>query len=111
MASKKIVTIAGVAEGKQLSPVPTEDNVSPADRVRALLSGSLSEELYHVCSPGRLLADSMESVDASRSLISINCHCHFILSTIYMSKYSRDPDIVYGASTSSPGWTYFAIPA
>lgn len=45
---KKSARMAGVAEGKQLSPVPTADDISAADKVKALLSGSLAEDIYDV---------------------------------------------------------------
>lgn len=49
MAPQKIkVSMAGVAEGKELIGVPTGDDVSAEDRVKALLTGSMSEEIYHV---------------------------------------------------------------
>jgi len=38
----------GVAEGKELIGVPTGNDVSADDRVKALFHGSMSEEMYQV---------------------------------------------------------------
>jgi len=42
------VSMPGVAEGKILVGVPTGDDVSAADRVKALFHGSMSEEIFQV---------------------------------------------------------------
>jgi acyl-coenzyme A thioesterase 13 len=50
MAPEKTkASIAGVAEGKVLVGVPTGDDVSAEERVRALFQGSMSEEIFQVC--------------------------------------------------------------
>lgn len=49
MAPQKTkVSMAGVAEGKVLVGVPTEDDVSAEERVKALFQGSMSEEIFQV---------------------------------------------------------------
>lgn len=45
---KKKVSIAGVAEGKQLVGIPTDETLSAEDKVNALFKGSMSEEVYQV---------------------------------------------------------------
>lgn len=45
---KKKVSIAGVAEGKQLIGIPTDETLSAEDKVNALFKGSMSEEVYQV---------------------------------------------------------------
>jgi len=47
-AQKAKVSMPGVAEGKVLVGVPTGDNVSAADRVKALFQGSMSDEIFQV---------------------------------------------------------------
>lgn len=49
MAQKTKVAMAGVAEGKELIGIPTDDSYSSEDRVKALLMGSMSEDIYQVC--------------------------------------------------------------
>ena len=44
---KQKFAMAGVAEGKELISVPTGDE-SAEERVRALFSGSMSEDVYQV---------------------------------------------------------------
>ncbi|CZS92237.1 related to thioesterase family protein [Rhynchosporium agropyri] len=44
--SKTKVSIAGVAEGKELIGVPTGDDLSPKDRVTAFFGGSMASEVY-----------------------------------------------------------------
>lgn len=39
---------AGVSEDTEVVGVPTEDDVSAEDRVNALMTGSMSEELFQV---------------------------------------------------------------
>jgi len=66
---KQKVAMAGVADGKELISVPT-DVESPEDRVRALFSGSLSEDMYQVslafcyCKMKLLLCMSSKSVSS-----------------------------------------------
>ena len=49
MATQKSkVSMPGVAEGKVLVEVPTGDDVSAADRVKALFQGSMSDEIFQV---------------------------------------------------------------
>jgi acyl-coenzyme A thioesterase 13 len=43
------VNMPGVAEGKELIGVPTEDDASSEERVNALFKGSLSADIYQVC--------------------------------------------------------------
>lgn len=45
------INMAGVAKGKELIGVPTDDDVSSEDRVNSLFKGSLSEDIYQVCIP------------------------------------------------------------
>ncbi|PBP28838.1 hypothetical protein BUE80_DR000108 [Diplocarpon rosae] len=40
------ISVAGVAEGKQLIGIPTGDDVCAEQRVKALLWGSMSQEMY-----------------------------------------------------------------
>jgi hypothetical protein len=49
MAPEKTkLKMPGVSEGKDVIGVPTGDDISPMDRVTALFSGSMSEEMYQV---------------------------------------------------------------
>lgn len=49
MASTKTkVSMAGVAEGRELIGVPTGDDVSAEDRVKALLFDSMAADVYQV---------------------------------------------------------------
>jgi len=49
MAPQKTkVSMAGVAEGKELIGVPTGEGVSAEERVKAQFNGSVSEEMYQV---------------------------------------------------------------
>jgi hypothetical protein len=49
MAPRNNFTVAGVAEGKKLTSLPTGDE-SAMERVNALFEGSMSEEMYQVSS-------------------------------------------------------------
>lgn len=46
--SKTKVSMAGVAEGKELVGVPTGDDVSAEDRVKSLFTGSMGPDIYDV---------------------------------------------------------------
>lgn len=48
MSGKSKVSMPGVAEGKQLIGIPTGDEFTAADRVRALLEGSMAQGVYQV---------------------------------------------------------------
>jgi acyl-coenzyme A thioesterase 13 len=49
MAPQKTkASIAGVADGKILVGVPTGDDVSAEEKVKALFQGSMSEEIFQV---------------------------------------------------------------
>ena len=47
MAPRNNFTVAGVAEGKKITSLPTGDE-SALERVNALFHGSMSEEMYQV---------------------------------------------------------------
>lgn len=47
--TKTKVSMPGVAEGHELVGVPTGDDVSAEDRVKALFTGSMSADIYQVC--------------------------------------------------------------
>lgn len=46
---KKIASIPGVADGRVLVGVPTSDELSAEDKVKAFLEGAMSGDVYQVC--------------------------------------------------------------
>ncbi len=51
MAPKTKVNMPGVAEGKELIAIPTDDHVSEMERVKSFLSNSMSSEADDEVSP------------------------------------------------------------
>ncbi|KAE8450579.1 hypothetical protein EG329_006310 [Mollisiaceae sp. DMI_Dod_QoI] len=67
MAPQKTkVAMAGVAEGKELIGVPTDDDISPEDRVKALFYGSMGGDVYQGWAAS-LLREDLELVSASNN--------------------------------------------
>ncbi|KAG4443751.1 hypothetical protein IFR05_000742 [Cadophora sp. M221] len=62
--SKTKVSMAGVAEGKELVGVPTGDDVSAEDRVNSLFTGSMGPDMYDGWAAS-LLRDNLVLVSAS----------------------------------------------
>ncbi|KAI6712749.1 hypothetical protein PZA11_002042 [Diplocarpon coronariae] len=90
---KTKVTSAGIAEGQELIGVPTEDDASAEQRVKALLWGSMSEAMYQGWAATLIRADL--------SLVSASSSGHVVfLYTVQPSHCNRLGNLHGGCSST-----------
>lgn len=76
MASEKKVSMPGVAEGKKLIGVPTDDDIPPMARVNALFFGSMPKDDYQVsniCKP--VYSYTREQINHSHITLLVSSAC------------------------------------